>query len=190
MNGGKERARCKEEGCGNVAQRRGICTRHYQIWRDENPDLMVTRGLTCAERFMLYVDKDAPDGCWQWLRTLKETGYGIYWGSIADEPRKSWSAHRYSYTLAHGPIPAGLVLDHLCRNRGCVNPDHLEAVTSQVNQLRGARNRNANGRCKYGHDLTAEDGYHYTIRGWRVCKRCVEFSSKRPRRSRITGEVL
>lgn len=76
------------------------------------------------------------DGCWNWKGTLFRNGYGAFGVS-----GKTCGAHRVAYELAIGPIPAGLQLDHLCRNRGCVNPGHLEPVTGTVNTGRGAAAR-------------------------------------------------
>lgn len=72
------------------------------------------------------------DGCWAWKGAKTPTGYGVV--SIERRARK---AHRYSYLHLVGPVPDGLVLDHLCRNRACVNPAHMEPVTQRTNVLRG-----------------------------------------------------
>jgi hypothetical protein len=83
-------------------------------------------------------------------------------------------AHRVAFEWLVGPVPKGLVLDHLCRNRGCVNPSHLEPVTQQVNTLRGAgpAARNANkAHCKWGHEFTPENT-GVDKRGKRWCKTC------------------
>lgn len=73
-----------------------------------------------------------PTFCWQWTGSIKTNGYGQY------ELRGETQAHRISYKLFHGWIPKGLDLDHLCRNRRCINPDHLEPVTRKINARRGA----------------------------------------------------
>lgn len=87
---------------------------------------------TTEERLELHVERVTETGCWIWVGRLNRNGYGrICLGGR--EPM----AHRVSYELHVGPIPDGLVLDHLCRVRCCVNPFHLEPVTVQVNTLRG-----------------------------------------------------
>jgi hypothetical protein len=73
------------------------------------------------------------NGCWIWVKSVNKKGYGqLKRGSATSH------AHRWYYEQAKGPIPAGLVIDHLCRVRACVNPDHLEPVTNQENIARGA----------------------------------------------------
>ena len=75
-------------------------------------------------------------GCWEWQGSMVENGYGVV--SVNGANIK---AHRRYYEVLVGPIPPGLDLDHLCRNRACVNPDHLEPVTRSVNLIRGNKGR-------------------------------------------------
>jgi HNH endonuclease len=75
------------------------------------------------------------DGCWEWTGARKDNGYG----TVSHPGRRTANAHRVVYELLEGPIPEGLDLDHLCRNRGCVKPGHLEAVTRKENLNRGVR---------------------------------------------------
>lgn len=86
---------------------------------------------SAAERFDRKVAV-AENGCWDWVGTLSQ-GYGRFYVGA----RRTVMAHRWSYERHVGPVPDGLVLDHLCRNTRCVNPAHLEAVTQRVNTLRG-----------------------------------------------------
>ena len=113
--------------------------------------------------------EDAATGCWLWQNASTPPGYGVFylWG-------KQTYAHRASYELHVGPIPEGLVIDHLCRNRRCVNPEHLEPVTQRINLLRGethtARNA-AKTHCDNGHRYTEATTYRYA-NGTRRCRRC------------------
>lgn len=89
---------------------------------------------------------DEQTGCWVWQRYVNEKGYG----KIQADGR-SRIAHRYFYELHKGPIPAGMHLDHLCRNPSCVNPEHLEPVTPQENTARGIEHNGAKTHCPQGH---------------------------------------
>lgn len=115
------------------------------------------------ERFWPRVTKGA--GCWEWTGSVNEDGYGRF----AVSHRKTVRAHRWAYEALVGPIPQGLVIDHLCRNRACVNPAHMEPVTNRTNVLRGdgitARFSRAEV-CKFGHKF---DGVR---EGRRVCLEC------------------
>ena len=111
-------------------------------------------------RFLAKVDKTAT--CWNWTATISFGGYGQF-----TYKSKNWRAHRYSYSVFVGPLVEGLVIDHLCSNRKCVNPEHLEQVTQQENISRAYRKRE---HCKYGHELDGiktKDGATY-----RRCKTC------------------
>lgn len=117
------------------------------------PDGQVPRPPTVWDR----IDVGAPDACWPYLGA---TSYG-YGRHIVDTTTKATrAAHRLAYESVHGPVPDGLVLDHLCRNRGCCNPAHLEPVTSGENTRRGYAPAAINARkthCKNGHELTPEN---------------------------------
>ena len=106
--------------------------------------------------------------CWVWT-DKPDNGYGRFWLN-----RKSELAHRFAYLIWAGPIPSDKQLDHLCRNRGCVNPEHLEPVSIAENVLRGEGLSAKNARkthCKMGHEL-AGNNLHLLKRGGRVCKKC------------------
>ena len=108
------------------------------------------------------------NGCWEWVGAIKSTGYGVY-----QHAPSSRLAHRAVYEMARGPIPPGLQLAHLCRNPGCINPDHLEAVTNRENSLRGESFSAKNAKkthCKRGHALSGENLYVY--QGRRYCRAC------------------
>lgn len=80
-------------------------------------------------------DRGYETPCWVWTMSLTRKGYGRMW---SPEDERLVAAHRYFYEYFVGTIPAGLQIDHLCRQRACVNPTHLEPVTQPVNQQRGA----------------------------------------------------
>lgn len=123
---------------------------------------------TVFERLMSRVHF-APSGCWEWTGARMPSGYGrIGWGSLTDGTRETALAHRVSYTILRGPIPDGLQIDHLCRNRSCVRPDHLEPVTSATNNRRA---RAVATECPQGHPYAGENLY-VDPRGNRQCKAC------------------
>jgi len=125
-------------------------------------------GYTVEERFWLRVEGDDALGCWSWNGEHGPTGYSVF--SIAKG--RAARAHRFSYEALIGPIPEGLSLDHLCRDRGCVNPYHLEPVTHLVNVRRGASCRATDEVCAHGHPWTEEStAYYHGTRYCRVCNR-------------------
>lgn len=121
---------------------------------------------TFEQRFWGRVEKT--NNCWNWRGYTIWNGYGrCYFNG------RHQLVHRVAYELLVAEIPEGLTIDHLCRNRLCVNPSHLEPVTMRENTLRGegACARNARKtHCKHGHPLTPENVYE--IPGRRVCKTC------------------
>jgi hypothetical protein len=120
------------------------------------------------ERIAEKIRVNPETGCHEWGGSTTWGGYGM----IGDSGRVVL-AHRAAWQLVNGKIQHGLTLDHLCRNRSCVNPDHLEAVTQQTNVLRGdgiAAKNAQKTHCKHGHEFTAENTYLF--RGRRTCKEC------------------
>lgn len=167
---------CAIVGCDRPRSARGWCKRHYECWRRHGDPLAMSRivGDPMAN-FAAKVDVGHPLGCWVWTAGVGSHGYGVFAGTVA---------HRFAYETFSGPIPEGMQIDHLCRNRRCVNPDHLEVVTNRENVRRGlvpvrmkknnpgAQNSAMAARthCKNGH---AYQGDNFYYRGnTRVCRLC------------------
>ena len=114
--------------------------------------------------------KNEISGCWEWCGYVSKHGYGQF-----SYKKKSWKAHRIVYLLFSGDLKEGLEIDHLCRNRKCVNPKHLEQVTRAVNVYRGLSpiavfmKRN---ECSKGHKYTPENTYKRPNDPKRFCKIC------------------
>lgn len=117
------------------------------------------------DRFWSKVDLDT-EGCWRWVACLNAAGYGLF-----RHEGRSRLAHRLAWAEVNGEAPAGTVLDHLCRNRYCIRPDHLEAVTRAENNRRGWRDRTPKPYCVNGHEYTPENTYIQTT-GMRQCLTC------------------
>ena len=103
----------------------------------------------------------SPSGCWLWTASKSRDGYA--WTSVGN---KTYQAHRLMYVFACGEIPAGLVLDHLCRRRHCVNPEHLEPVSPAENLRRSTLTPAGMKTCVKGHEFVV-------IRGQRRCPTCL-----------------
>jgi hypothetical protein len=105
-----------------------------------------------AERFWEKVDTSGD--CWLWTAGVGKNGYGLFKPSDADG---TTTVHRYALSLAGRDIPEGMHVDHLCRNRLCVNPAHLDVVTQAENNRRAMAARPTPTACKYGHALTSDN---------------------------------
>lgn len=159
---------CSINDCERTLYAHGWCNTHYQRW--------VRTGSVAADqpvriigddwgRFWQYVDVG---DCWEWIGDVGEDGYGRFY---ADQ--RMHRAHRWLYEHMVGPIDTGLDLDHLCRNRPCVNPDHLEPVTRRENLIRGATiiaAQLAATHCPAGHPYNDENTYRNGNQ--RRCRAC------------------
>ena len=126
---------CSVDGCEGVHRAKGLCDPHYTRLKRSRPGYqragapnsgrgLPRLGITTQDRFWRYVDVSAY-GCWPWTG-CRNDGYGFFKGDS-----RAVLAHRYAYELLVGPIP-----DHLCMNKPCVRPDHLEPVTGDENTRR------------------------------------------------------
>lgn len=189
-----EKPTCRVEGCDRTSRypKIRLCNPHYL--RDRRFGDPLGSGAkpqqTTRERFdAKVIVRDT--GCWEWSAGhFQATGYAILCMKCDDGKWRPKLAHRIGYEMYVGSIPDDLVIDHLCRNRGCVNPAHLQPVTHQDNVLRGfapsAVSVRAN-RCHRGHEFTAENTYikhrpnGRTKRDCRTCARLRD-AKRQPRR--------
>lgn len=157
---------------------------------------MTVESQPTAARFWRKVDRQGPVGslyygrCWVWTAATNSDGYGLF-----SLDARSQKAHRVAYLLTRGPIPVGMQIDHLCGNRRCVNPWHLEPVTAGENIARGiAKARSRHSRrskthCSRGHEYTSENTVvHGGKRDCRICNR--QRVSEYEARKRAGREVL
>ena len=116
--------------------------------------------------------------CIPWEGKLSPDGYGQFTRDM-----QHWLAHRWSFTQAKGPIPTGLCVDHECRNRACINPEHLRLKTRGANAVENSVGITALNKvkthCDHGHEFTPENTYGYG--GHRGCKACRHENHERHR---------
>lgn len=181
---------CSIDGCSRPHLAKALCSMHYQRATDgidmaRPPRITLYHSGSPEERFWQKVDKDGPvpayapelGPCWIWRGPPEKDGYGRLGVN-----GKTVKAHRFAYELLAGPIPEGLVPDHLCRVPRCVKatadnlgPSHLEVVTGRENTLRGISPSAINAaktRCRHGHAFTPENNYMKPdgTRGCRICR--------------------
>ena len=134
--------------------------------------------VSAKDRFFSHIEK-TPTGCWEWKGARQSNGYGQF------SDFGSHLAHRWSYQTFIGPIRDSLHIDHLCRNRACVNPQHLELVTCRENLMRGVGFAATNAQkthCDKGHQLSE---IRYTAErpeGRRYCRACRQDYKRKSRK--------
>lgn len=139
---------CSMPDCDRSHHARGWCQLHHKRWWVHGDPMTVLdphdereyERRDESQRFWEKVDKTP--SCWLWTGAISGgTGYGSFATMLGRNERKGVGAHRWAYEALVGPIPEGLVLDHLCAVRRCVRPEHLEPVTIGENNRRGSRDR-------------------------------------------------
>lgn len=161
---------CSIPECANPVDSRGWCKPHYDRWYYHGDPLATKSAIrrSPSERFWAKVEKT--QGCWLWTGYRAHAGHGRF--SLGH--RVPVPAHRFAYEELVGPIPAGMELDHLCRNPPCVRPSHLEPVSRAVNNERSFSATAQNKRktfCKSGHPFDEINTYLRPT-GGRGCKVC------------------
>jgi hypothetical protein len=148
-----------------------------------------------VEKMFNSVDTLDWSSCWLWNGTVNKDGYGIIAKNV-DKQRYSLFVHRVSWYYVKGPIADGLVIDHLCHNpktcingykcehRRCYNPYHLEAVTREENNIRGASVNSQTGLCKNGIHKWVEENIRIQKNGKNMCLPCLRIQAVRASKNR------
>lgn len=155
------------------------CETHYtRIRRHGSPDVVMKDHRPFEKRWR---DSVAFGDCWLWIGTVNHHGYGV----ASQGYGKIIQAHREVYRLLVGPIPVDLELDHLCRARHCVNPDHLEPVTHAENVRRGEAGikNSSKTHCVNGHEFTPDNTYRHK-NGGRQCRTCQRVANAKSQRAK------
>ena len=164
----RARRPCSFPGCPNDHVARDLCGAHWKQRYERGQQLKPLRVWEPQGR-RLESMFTRTDGCWEWTGRKNAGGYGMICWNKRETP-----AHRVVYEQEVGPIPAGLVIDHLCRVRHCMNPAHMEIVTIGQNTLRGVGPSAVNARsthCKRGHPFDEANTIHRSD-GGRRCRTC------------------
>lgn len=136
----------------------------------------VRHKLSVEDRFMSHVFMIPESTCWWWSKAHDKDGYACF-SNKTNPKSNTHRAQRIAYELFVGEIPPGLVTDHICRNRGCVNPRHLEPVTGKINTNRGINANSRKTHCKFGHPF---DEKNTRINGiQRQCRACNNIREKK-----------
>lgn len=163
--------KCSVDACDRPYRSRGLCSSHYSRRLRAGEIELVQPQRPDDERFWSNVD--AGGVCWEWTGSLTPKGYGTFMA----KGRKAYRAHRYAWIILVGEIPQAMTIDHICKNKRCVNPDHFELVTAEENTRRGGSASALNARkthCKRGHEFTPENTYVQYNKGkaGRRCREC------------------
>lgn len=175
---------CAFPNCGRKVHCSGLCNGHRQQANAGKPlkPLWANQRERGTPPRMPYLEAPCPNptligNCRIWQARKDRKGYGVV---RADG--KTRKAHRYAWQLAKGPIPTGMVIDHLCRNRACINPDHLRVVTCRINAVENSLGNSAlyiaRTHCKNGHPFSEANTLIRTD-GGRRCRICLKETNQR-----------
>lgn len=164
---------CSYPGCGRSHNARGLCGPHGAMERRGEPlrPLLDRPGPVERSAENRFTDKIrvSDEGCIEWVGGKTVGGYGVFSVRPGRSDPKKDMAHRWAYEHFVGPIPDGYDVDHLCRNRACVNPDHLEPVSRAENIRRAAA---AKTHCPSGHPYDEKNTLMSPNSAHRRCRAC------------------
>ena len=171
---------CTASECERPARARRLCKMHYQRARKIGLPVVQPQNRAPIERFWAYIAKpDGDHGCWVWQGARDKDGYGAF----SPQGKGTVRVHRWAYEQFVGPIPIGLVIDHLCGQRACANPAHHRATSIRTNALRSETSPAAiNARkthCKEGHEFAGANLLFVPSTGERLCLICERARWKR-----------
>ena len=130
------------------------------------------------EKFLSFISVNKESQCWEWTKARYRSGYGVF-ATYENKTRVNYMAHRVSFTIFKRPIREGMIIDHKCLNKSCVNPDHLREVTDRENLLLNRSSQCSinlsKTHCPKGHEYTASNTYLNSCKNpGRVCKECAK----------------
>lgn len=135
------------------------------------------------ERFCQKIVINNENDCWEWIGAKSIIGYGQFAPTSRRRGGILTSPHRFIWVYLNGDIPVGQEVDHLCRNRGCTNPNHLRLVSHRENQDFLKKEF-----CQHGHPLSG-DNLHINSQGKRVCKKCRSVNTNRSLKKRMETDL-